>query len=268
MVTMHGSYPTLWSPEDLLLGPTTRLKPAWPEQRQSLTGGAQTGPEHNSWFLTHSPLPVTLLFVFCLLLGVADPHIMSQLEPLRLTGSLATYNLGLAVLSGYISYEFVATLLLANSSYFCQPTDCSPASAPPGSLLNMQKRMSHRQRAEEESAFQQTRSQVILILLRLRGCSLGAFGESFCYHSNSSSPLSCVNRRLPADRWRACADNASSQRPLSCLTHPGFAQEAAAEADVRAKPWSQYLVEEGRSPMQLLSATGSHGPPHFTHALA
>nr|XP_019574183.1 PREDICTED: uncharacterized protein LOC109438633 isoform X7 [Rhinolophus sinicus] len=126
MVTMHGSYPTLWSPEDLLLGPTTRLKPAWPEQRQSLTGGAQTGPEHNSWFLTHSPLPVTLLFVFCLLLGVADPHIMSQLEPLRLTGSLATYNLGLAVLSGYISYEFVATLLLANSSYFCQPTDCSP----------------------------------------------------------------------------------------------------------------------------------------------
>nr|XP_019574179.1 PREDICTED: uncharacterized protein LOC109438633 isoform X4 [Rhinolophus sinicus] len=245
MVTMHGSYPTLWSPEDLLLGPTTRLKPAWPEQRQSLTGGAQTGPEHNSWFLTHSPLPVTLLFVFCLLLGVADPHIMSQLEPLRLTGSLATYNLGLAVLSGYISYEFVATLLLANSSYFCQPTDCSPASAPPGSLLNMQKRMSHRQRAEEESAFQQTRSQASSC--RQVGTT-GAVGGS--------------------EQWRACADNASSQRPLSCLTHPGFAQEAAAEADVRAKPWSQYLVEEGRSPMQLLSATGSHGPPHFTHALA
>lgn len=42
-MTMHGSYTTRWSQEDPLLGPTTSLKPEWPEQHQSLTGGAQTG---------------------------------------------------------------------------------------------------------------------------------------------------------------------------------------------------------------------------------
>lgn len=60
----------------------------WPAPLSALPLGFSR-PERNSWFLTHSPLPVTLLFVFYLLLGVAGPHIMSQLEPLRLAGSLA-----------------------------------------------------------------------------------------------------------------------------------------------------------------------------------
>lgn len=76
----------------------------WPALLSALPLGFSR-PEHDSWFRTHSPLPVILLFVFCLLLRVAGPHIMSQLEPLRLAGSLATYNLGCAVLSGYIFHE-------------------------------------------------------------------------------------------------------------------------------------------------------------------
>ncbi|MXQ92549.1 hypothetical protein E5288_WYG001013 [Bos mutus] len=57
--------------------------------------------------------------------GVAGPCLMSSREPLSLAGPLAAYNLGLVVLSGYMFYEFMATSLLANYSYLCQPVDYS-----------------------------------------------------------------------------------------------------------------------------------------------
>uniref|UniRef100_E1BBK7 Elongation of very long chain fatty acids protein n=1 Tax=Bos taurus TaxID=9913 RepID=E1BBK7_BOVIN len=50
---------------------------------------------------------------------------MSSREPLSLAGPLAAYNLELVVLSGYMFYEFMATSLLANYSYLCQPVDYS-----------------------------------------------------------------------------------------------------------------------------------------------
>nr|XP_020738323.1 elongation of very long chain fatty acids protein 4-like [Odocoileus virginianus texanus] len=82
-------------------------------------------PRTGSWFLVHSPLPVTLLLAVYLLLVVAGPRLMSGREPPSLAGPLTAYNLGLVALSGYMFYEFMATLLLANYSYLCQPVDYS-----------------------------------------------------------------------------------------------------------------------------------------------
>lgn len=62
-------------------------------------------PKTYFWFLVHSPLPVTLLFVFSLLLEVADSHITSQWQPSRLAERLTVYILGLVVQSGYICHE-------------------------------------------------------------------------------------------------------------------------------------------------------------------
>ncbi|XP_054552483.1 elongation of very long chain fatty acids protein 7-like isoform X3 [Talpa occidentalis] len=98
------------------------LDELWRQCTWALNNG---DPRTDSWFLVHSPLPVTLLFAFYLLLVVAGPAIMSHREPLRLAGPLAAYNLGLVLLSGYIFYEFMVTSLLAKYSYFCQPVDYS-----------------------------------------------------------------------------------------------------------------------------------------------
>lgn len=62
-------------------------------------------PKTYFWFLVLSPLPVTLLFVFSLLLEVADSHITSQREPSRLAEPLTVYILGLVVQPGYICRE-------------------------------------------------------------------------------------------------------------------------------------------------------------------
>lgn len=54
-------------------------------------------PKTYFWFLVHSPLPVTLLFVFSLLLEVAASHITFQWEPSRLAEPLTIYILGFMV---------------------------------------------------------------------------------------------------------------------------------------------------------------------------
>ncbi|XP_075409496.1 potassium voltage-gated channel subfamily A member 5-like [Tenrec ecaudatus] len=98
------------------------LERLWNRYTWALENG---DPRTDSWFLVSSPLPVTLLVVFYLLLVVAGPRFMARREPLRLAGPLTAYNLGLVGLSGYIFYEFLATSLLADYSYFCQPVDDS-----------------------------------------------------------------------------------------------------------------------------------------------
>ncbi|XP_006891424.1 PREDICTED: elongation of very long chain fatty acids protein 4-like [Elephantulus edwardii] len=98
------------------------LEMLWDKYTWALENG---DPRTDSWFLVHSPLPITLLLVTYLLLVVTGPRFMSQREPLRLVGPLAIYNLGLVLLSGYLFYEFMTISLLANYSYFCQPVDYS-----------------------------------------------------------------------------------------------------------------------------------------------
>ncbi|XP_055439513.1 elongation of very long chain fatty acids protein 7-like [Bubalus kerabau] len=92
------------------------LEKLWNKYLWALENG---DPRTDSWFLVCSLLPVTLLLAVYLLLVVAGPRLMSSHEPLSLAGPLAAYNLGLVVLSGYMFYEFMATLLLANYSYLC-----------------------------------------------------------------------------------------------------------------------------------------------------
>ncbi|XP_055964636.1 elongation of very long chain fatty acids protein 4-like [Sorex fumeus] len=82
-------------------------------------------PRTDAWILVYSPLPVILLLLLYLLLVLVGPRAMSQRPPLELTGALATYNLGLVLLSGYIFYQFLTVSLLADYSYFCQPVDYS-----------------------------------------------------------------------------------------------------------------------------------------------
>ncbi|KAB1254263.1 Elongation of very long chain fatty acids protein 4 [Camelus dromedarius] len=94
----------------------------------SVQGGpVKMRPEAESRILVHLPLLVTLLLAFCLLRVVAGPCLMSQREPLRPAGPLTAYSLGLVALLGYVFYEFMATSLLANYSYFCQLVDYSQA---------------------------------------------------------------------------------------------------------------------------------------------
>ncbi|XP_070310264.1 very long chain fatty acid elongase 7-like [Odocoileus virginianus] len=98
------------------------LERLWKKYLWALENG---DPRTGSWFLVHSPLPVTLLLAVYLFLVVAGPRLMSGQEPPSLAGPLTAYNLGLVALSGYMFYEFMATLLLANYSYLCQPVDYS-----------------------------------------------------------------------------------------------------------------------------------------------
>ncbi|KAB0386719.1 hypothetical protein FD755_001675 [Muntiacus reevesi] len=79
-------------------------------------------PRTGSWFLVHSPLPVTLLLAVYLLLVVAGPRLMGASESGRTPRCLQP---GPGGSLGYMFYEFTATSLLANYSYLCQPVDYS-----------------------------------------------------------------------------------------------------------------------------------------------
>ncbi|XP_060046223.1 potassium voltage-gated channel subfamily A member 1 isoform X3 [Erinaceus europaeus] len=94
----------------------------WKEYTWALENG---DPRTDAWLLVHSPLPVTLLVGSYLLFVGLGPRFMSPREPLRLRGILAAYNLGLVAFSGYMFYEFLATSIQADYSYFCQPVDYS-----------------------------------------------------------------------------------------------------------------------------------------------
>ncbi|NXP50552.1 ELOV4 protein, partial [Heliornis fulica] len=82
-------------------------------------------PRTDPWPLVHSPLPVTLLFVFYLFVVALGPYYMRKWKPLKLRGLLITYNLSMMTLSSYMFYEFLVTSILGDYSYLCQPVDYS-----------------------------------------------------------------------------------------------------------------------------------------------
>uniref|UniRef100_A0A8B9UI71 Elongation of very long chain fatty acids protein n=1 Tax=Anas zonorhyncha TaxID=75864 RepID=A0A8B9UI71_9AVES len=62
-------------------------------------------PRTDPWPLVHSPLPVTLLFAFYLLVVALGPFYMRNQKPLKLRGLLVAYNLSMMMLSSYMFYE-------------------------------------------------------------------------------------------------------------------------------------------------------------------
>ncbi|XP_075022325.1 very long chain fatty acid elongase 4-like [Calonectris borealis] len=82
-------------------------------------------PRTDPWPLVHSPLPVTLLFAFYLLVVALGPFYMRKRKLLKLRGLLIAYNLAMMTLSSYMFYEFLVTSILDNYSYLCQPVDYS-----------------------------------------------------------------------------------------------------------------------------------------------
>ncbi|XP_027305722.1 very long chain fatty acid elongase 4-like isoform X2 [Anas acuta] len=82
-------------------------------------------PRTDPWPLVHSPLPVTLLFAFYLLVVALGPFYMRNQKPLKLRGLLVAYNLSMMMLSSYMFYEFLITSVLDDYSYLCQPVDYS-----------------------------------------------------------------------------------------------------------------------------------------------
>ncbi|KAL0966076.1 hypothetical protein UPYG_G00290580 [Umbra pygmaea] len=77
------------------------------------------------WFLVYSPVPITCIFLFYLLLIWVGPKLMAHREPVKLKPVLIVYNFAMVCLSSYMAYEFAASSWLANYSLLCQPVDYS-----------------------------------------------------------------------------------------------------------------------------------------------
>ncbi|XP_064890433.1 very long chain fatty acid elongase 4 isoform X1 [Columba livia] len=98
----------------------------WEKTKEFYNWVLESGdPRTDSWFLVHSPLPVTFLFASYLFVVALGPFYMCHRKPLKLRGLLIAYNLAMMTLSSYMFYEFLVTSVLANYSYLCQPVDYS-----------------------------------------------------------------------------------------------------------------------------------------------
>ncbi|KAK2531704.1 elongation of very long chain fatty acids protein 4 [Columba livia] len=78
----------------------------WEKTKEFYNWVLESGdPRTDSWFLVHSPLPVTFLFASYLFVVALGPFYMCHRKPLKLRGLLIAYNLAMMTLSSYMFYE-------------------------------------------------------------------------------------------------------------------------------------------------------------------
>ncbi|XP_037245393.1 elongation of very long chain fatty acids protein 4-like isoform X3 [Falco naumanni] len=106
--------------------PELVMASTWQKTQEFYNWVLESGdPRTDPWPLVHSPLPVTLLFASYLFVVALGPFYMRRRKPLKLRGLLIAYNLTMMTLSSYMFYEFLATSILDDYSYLCQPVDYS-----------------------------------------------------------------------------------------------------------------------------------------------
>ncbi|XP_055664516.1 elongation of very long chain fatty acids protein 4-like isoform X2 [Falco peregrinus] len=112
--------------EDAVMPAELVMASTWQKTQEFYNWVLESGdPRTDPWPLVHSPLPVTLLFASYLFVVALGPFYMRRRKPLKLRGLLIAYNLTMMTLSSYMFYEFLATSILDDYSYLCQPVDYS-----------------------------------------------------------------------------------------------------------------------------------------------
>jgi len=87
-------------------------------------------PRVKTWFLLTSPWPVLLTSLVYLLVVWFGPRLMKDREAFSLKPLIIVYNLGSVVLATYIFYELIATAVLFDHNWVCQPVDYSTEPLP------------------------------------------------------------------------------------------------------------------------------------------
>uniref|UniRef100_A0A3Q2UPX6 Elongation of very long chain fatty acids protein n=1 Tax=Fundulus heteroclitus TaxID=8078 RepID=A0A3Q2UPX6_FUNHE len=82
-------------------------------------------PWTDGWLLVYSPVPITCIFMWYLVIIWAGPKQMANRQPVNLRPVLIVYNFAMVCLSAYMFYEFTASSWLARYSLLCQPVDYS-----------------------------------------------------------------------------------------------------------------------------------------------
>eukprot|EP00698_Gefionella_okellyi_P002894 TRINITY_DN12758_c0_g1_i1.p1 TRINITY_DN12758_c0_g1~~TRINITY_DN12758_c0_g1_i1.p1 ORF type:complete len:343 (-),score=70.02 TRINITY_DN12758_c0_g1_i1:94-1074(-) len=104
---------------DLLLGDAYRS-----ELYQHLFAGWSVSPVTQNWALMQPLIPLGMVIAYISFIRVGNAY-MSTRAPISTRSYTRAYNLFIAVLNGYMSYQFYSAFVQYNYNLFCTPTDDS-----------------------------------------------------------------------------------------------------------------------------------------------